>query len=141
MSGNTPNTNAASPTSEKLSEVINNHVEIFDGDELAVLNSAVVELQAYEETLEGGLPVNVDVPHVQQLGPVLNCTMGNWEGEPDNYTYRWLIDADEVGADKPNHQVTTDDIGKTATCIVTASNRTGSTEAPPSNGVVIADPG
>ena len=54
---------------------------------------AVLESSQYEPLLEidapegGGPdpvpttpPINVDVPHVQQVGSELTCTMGNWKG-------------------------------------------------------------
>ena len=37
-------------------------------------------------------PANVDVPHVQQAGDTLTCTMGNWDGEPTGYAYQWQLD-------------------------------------------------
>jgi hypothetical protein len=85
-------------------------------------------------------PVNRDVPHVTQAGDTLNCTMGNWEGEPTSYGYQWKIDGSIVGTDAANYTVTAADVGKVATCVVTATNAHGSTAAPPSNEVTIADP-
>jgi hypothetical protein len=88
-----------------------------------------------------GPPVNVDVPHVSQAGDFLNCTMGNWNGVPTAYAYQWKLDGTtDIGTDSPSYAVRPDDIGHTATCIVTATNDFGSTEAPPSDGVVIAPP-
>jgi hypothetical protein len=84
-------------------------------------------------------PVNVDVPFVAQTGATLNCTMGNWQGEPDTYAYQWQLDGVNAGTDAADYTVTPEDIGKTATCIVTATNVIGETTAPPSNAVVIAD--
>jgi hypothetical protein len=86
-------------------------------------------------------PVNVDVPHATQDGDTLNCTMGNWEGVPTAYAYQWQIDSADVGTDSATHTVTADDAGKTATCTVTATNAIGSTAAPPSNALVVTDPG
>ena len=85
-------------------------------------------------------PVNTAVPHVQQAADTLTCTMGTWDGEPTSYGYQWKVDGTVVGTDAATHTVTTDDVGKTATCIVTATNVTGSTAAPPSADVTIADP-
>ena len=85
-------------------------------------------------------PVNTAVPHVQQAADTLTCTMGEWTGEPTSYGYQWKVDGAVVGTDAATHTVTTDDVGKTATCIVTATNVTGSTAAPPSADVTIADP-
>lgn len=83
-------------------------------------------------------PVNVDVPHVLQDSDTLTCTMGNWEGEPTAYEYQWIRDDDTVIGTGASYLVTPDDIGTTVVCIVTASNAAGATEAPPSNGVVVA---
>jgi hypothetical protein len=85
-------------------------------------------------------PVNVDVPHVQQEGATLNCTMGNWEGTPTGYAYQWQLDGVDVGTDADTYTVSAADAGHTATCIVTATNDLGSTTAPPSNGVVVEAP-
>ena len=85
-------------------------------------------------------PVNRDVPYVEQQGATLNCTMGNWEGEPTTYGYQWKIDGAVVGTDAATHTVQAADVGKKATCIVTATNAGGSTAAPPSNEVTITDP-
>jgi hypothetical protein len=85
-------------------------------------------------------PVNRDVPHVTQSGDTLNCTMGNWEGEPTSYGYQWKIDGAVAGTDSATHTVAAADVGKAATCVVTATNAHGSTAAPPSNEVVITDP-
>jgi hypothetical protein len=85
-------------------------------------------------------PVSKDVPHVSQSGETLNCTMGNWDGEPTSYGYQWKVDGTVVGTDAATYTVQAADVGKVATCIVTATNVTGSTAAPPSADVTIADP-
>jgi hypothetical protein len=84
-------------------------------------------------------PVNVDVPYVSQDGEELNCTMGNWEGTPTGYAYQWQRDGEDIGTDAASYTVTPDDPGHTLTCVVTATNAAGSTTAPPSNGVEIAE--
>jgi len=83
-------------------------------------------------------PVVIDVPHVSQSGDTLHCTMGNWHGSPTDYAYHWLLDEMDAGTDAPDLPVTPDEVGKTAVCVVTATNAAGSTQAPPSNSVVIA---
>ena len=85
-------------------------------------------------------PVNTAVPHVQQAADTLTCTMGTWDGEPTSYGYQWKVDGTVVGTDAATYTVQAADVGKTATCIVTATNVTGSTAAPPSADVTIADP-
>jgi len=81
-------------------------------------------------------PVNVDAPYVSQDANVLNCTMGNWEGEPTDYSYLWTIDGIEIAGSNA-YPILSADIGMTATCTVTATNAVGSTTAPPSNEIVI----
>lgn len=88
-----------------------------------------------------GGPTNVDVPYVSQTGSTLNCTMGNWEGEPTSYSYQWQLNGATVGpgTDNANYAVQAADVGKGATCIVTAVDAQGqSTKAPASNTVVVA---
>ena len=64
--------------------------------------------------------------------------MGNWVVTPDSYSYQWLMDGVAAGPSAGASYDATFDVGKTATCIVTATNAGGSTAAPPSNAVVIA---
>ena len=85
-------------------------------------------------------PVNTAVPYVSQEGDMLNCTMGEWLWEPTSYAYAWEMDGTAVGSDSATHAVVAGDGGKTATCVVTATNDLGSTAAPPSNGVVVTEP-
>ena len=114
---------------------------------------AVLESSQYEPLLEidapegGGPdpvpttpPINVDVPHVQQVGSELTCTMGNWEGEPTGYTYQWQLDGADITGGTATLPIMADDVGKTATCVVSATNALGTTAAPPSNGVVVTAP-
>jgi hypothetical protein len=84
-------------------------------------------------------PINQEVPAVVQAGNVLSCTMGVWLFDPDTYAYRWQFDGADVGVDSPEYLTNADDVGKTATCTVTATNEAGSTTAPPSVGVVITE--
>ena len=85
-------------------------------------------------------PVNVDVPHVSQDGAALNCTMGNWQGEPTGYAYQWQRDGTDIGDGTTPYAVTPADVGATVACVVTATNAHGSTAAPASNGVVVTEP-
>ena len=117
---------------------------------------AVLEGSQYEPLLEtdapegGGPdpvpttpPINVDVPHVQQEGGSLTCTMGNWEGmqaEPHSYAYQWQLDGADITGGTATLPIMADDVGKTATCVVSATNALGTTAAPASNGVVVTAP-
>ena len=86
-----------------------------------------------------GVPSGVvDVPYVSRTNVTLNSTMGNWTGGPTAYTYTWHIDGTPSGGDSAVYTVDAAEVGKTATCVVTAANALGSTTAPPSNEVVIA---
>ena len=91
---------------------------------------------------EGGeateAPVVRDVPYIEQQGDTIHCTMGNWDGEPTSYSYAWKMDGMGIGTDDAFYVVQPGDVGGTATCVVTATNAIGSTEAPPSNAVTVA---
>ena len=90
---------------------------------------------------EGTAPANTTPPAVTQAADTLTCTPGEWSGEPTSHAYQWQIDGENVGTDSATHTVTAADAGKSATCTVTATNATGSTASPPSDAVVITDPG
>jgi len=83
-------------------------------------------------------PANVDAPYLSQAGETLTCTMGNWDNEPTSYVYEWFIDGGASSASGHTYTALPEDVGKIATCVVTATNAVGSTTAPPSNEVVIA---
>ncbi len=120
-----------------------------DNPEMPPLGAQQAALEAAKPDLapvppEGGsvsAPVNVDVPHVTGVGEVgqtLNCTMGNWQGEPTEYAYAWATDGEPNSAVGDTYSVVPGDAGKNITCVVTATNGIGATEAPSSNAVVIA---
>jgi hypothetical protein len=85
-------------------------------------------------------PVNVQVPYASQDGDTLNCTMGEWEGEPSAYAYRWVLDGMTDIGSNPIYTIRPVDIGRDAACTVTASNALGATRAVPSNSVTITGP-
>lgn len=88
-------------------------------------------------TASAGPPVNVDVPHVQQAGATLTCTMGNWQGEPTDYAYAWQADGVANDGTGATYTVKPEDAGKSLACVVTATNAMGSTVAPMSNAIAI----
>jgi hypothetical protein len=97
---------------------------------------------AREAGLQVYPPSVIDVPYVSPetaaVGDTLNCTSGNWNGEPTGYTYSWQhFDQSEVGTGS-SYVVAASDAAHTLVCVVTATNGTGSTAAPPSNAVTIA---
>ena len=83
-------------------------------------------------------PANTTVPAVTQTGTTLTCTQGEWSGEPTSYAYAWKLDDAAAGSDAATYECRPADVGKSATCTVTATNAAGSTAAPPSVGVVVA---
>ena len=85
-------------------------------------------------------PVNIDVPYVAQSGATISSTVGNWDGEPTSYTYRWQLNYVDIANTTPSYTIQAADIGKTVCCYVTATNTAGSTEAPMSNPIVITNP-
>lgn len=95
-------------------------------------------LLAQGSTADDLAPINLDVPHCYQEGASLTCTMGNWTGRPDVYAYQWKLDGTtDIGDGSQSYAPTPDDTGHTVTCVVSATNAIGTTEAPPSNGVVV----
>ena len=87
-----------------------------------------------------GPPVNRDVPLVYHATSpdILNCTMGNWDGQPTAYAYAWHRDGGAIsGATAADYTIAPEDAGHTLACVVTATNAMGSTAAPMSNGVAI----
>ena len=98
--------------------------------------SGNVGLLGQAQTGEDVAPINIDVPHCYQEGASLTCTMGNWTGQPDVYAYQWKLDGTtDIGDGSQSYTPTPDDAGHTVTCVVSATNAIGTTEAPPSNGV------
>jgi hypothetical protein len=83
-------------------------------------------------------PTNTTVPQVTQSGTTLSCTQGEWSGEPTSYSYAWKLDDAAAGSDAATYEALPEDVGKSATCTVTATNAAGSAAAPPSTGVVVA---
>jgi hypothetical protein len=107
----------------------------------AMQDAGLVGNLAVFATAEAALlvpPVNRDVPAVTQAGATLNCTMGNWDGEPTAYAYQWKLDGVDAGDGTANYITVAGDVGKTAICTVSATNAAGTTVGPPSNQVMIA---
>ena len=82
-------------------------------------------------------PVNRDVPYASIENSVLDCTMGNWDGEPETYAYEWHVNGVSNGVKTQRHTVTEANVGEGWACVVTATNAIGSTKAPMSNTVVV----
>ena len=84
-------------------------------------------------------PVNVAVPYAEQVLDRLTCTMGIWDNEPTSYAWQWQLDGVDF-ATGDTVTITAAEAGKTAVCVLTATNSLGSATAPPSNSVVVTAP-
>lgn len=87
-------------------------------------------------------PANIDVPFASAnaspaiVGTVCTCTVGTWAATPSSYAYQWKRDGATNLGTAANYTLIAADVGGHAiTCIVTATNATGSTAAPPSNAI------
>ena len=88
-------------------------------------------------------PANVAVPYVScvptpaAIGSVCTCTLGQWTGAPTSYAYAWYRSGVVIaGATAASYTLVAADIGgKAITCILSATNATGTTAAPPSNAI------
>jgi len=105
------------------------------------LKEQAIGLAEPEEPAPVEAPTNVDVPAVigdPSVGSTLSCTMGNWTGTPDSYSYQWKQDDTvDVGSGASDYTIVAGDAGHSLTCVVTATNSAGSTTAPPSNAVAV----
>lgn len=93
-----------------------------------------------DEVSSRSVPAVIDAPYISQAGSQLNCTMGNWEGEPTSYAYAWTLDGVVAGGNSPFLMVKPEDVGKTASCDLTATNAEGSVYST-SNSIVVEDQG
>jgi hypothetical protein len=86
-------------------------------------------------------PAVIDTPYAQAnakppvVGTVCSCTSGNWTGSPTGYAYQWTRDGTNISlATSATYTLVAADVGgHQIRCVVTATNATGSTTAPPSN--------
>jgi hypothetical protein len=85
-------------------------------------------------------PAVIDIPYASAnakppiVGTVCSVTNGNWTGSPTGYAYQWKRDGTtNLGTAATYTLVAADVGGHQITCVVTATNATGSTAAPPSN--------
>jgi hypothetical protein len=97
---------------------------------------------ARDAGLQPDRPVNTAVPAVMpqtaNVGDALTCTMGEWTGEPDSYTYSWRHAGDPAEiATGDSYTTVAGDAGTSVQCVVTATNSAGSTAASASNAVAV----
>jgi hypothetical protein len=77
-------------------------------------------------------PVNTVAPNVTgnpYVGDLLTTTNGTWTGSPTSYSYQWKRGATNIGTNANTYTLVTADAGLNITCVVTATNATGSTNA------------
>lgn len=79
------------------------------------------------------IPVNTAAPAVTgtaQVGQTLTCAPGSWGGNPATYSYQWKRDGTvNVGTDQATYVPVAGDVGFAMSCVVTATNSTGSASA------------
>ena len=77
-------------------------------------------------------PVNTVAPLVSGLtyvGDVLTTNDGTWTGSPTSYSYQWKRGATNIGTNANTYTLVTADANTNITCVVTATNAIGSTNA------------
>jgi hypothetical protein len=86
-------------------------------------------------------PTVIDTPALSQtgtgVGSTLNCTLGNWNGEPTSRTYQWKKAGTNVGTSSPTYTLVTGDPGALFTCTMVATNGVGSS-APVTSSPILA---
>jgi len=87
-------------------------------------------------------PTVITAPFISQTGvgaaSTLNCTLGNWNGAPTSRTYQWRLNGANVGTNSPSYTVAAPDVGKLATCLMTATNSFGTSGPTISNTITVA---
>jgi hypothetical protein len=77
-------------------------------------------------------PVNTVAPVVSgspYVGDLLTTTDGTWSGSPTSFTYQWKRGATNIGTNANTYTLVNADANTSITCVVTATNATGSTNA------------
>ena len=77
-------------------------------------------------------PVNTVLPNVTGVaivGDILTTDDGSWTGSPTSYAYQWKRGATNIGTNANTYTLVNADAGQSITCVVTATNATGSTPA------------
>ena len=87
------------------------------------------------------IPVNTAAPVISgatTLSSVLTTTTGTWTESPSSYTYQWKRGATNIGINNNNYTLVAADSGAAITCVVTASNGSGSS-SPATSNTITAD--
>jgi len=77
-------------------------------------------------------PVNTVAPNVTgsaYVGDLLTTTDGTWSGTPTSFSYQWKRGATNIGTNANTYTLVSADANLNITCVVTATNATGSTNA------------
>ena len=77
-------------------------------------------------------PVNTVLPVVSgttYVGDLLTTTDGTWSGSPTSFSYQWKRGATNIGTNANTYTLLTADASTNITCVVTATNASGSTPA------------
>jgi hypothetical protein len=77
-------------------------------------------------------PVNSTLPVISgttTINSVLTTTNGTWTNSPTSYAYQWKRGATNIGTNANTYQLVPADSTADITCVVTATNATGSTPA------------
>jgi len=102
---------------------------------------AVIDTDISNSASAAVAPVVVDPPYISQtgtgVGSTLACTLGNWNGTPTSRTYQWKRGATNVGTNSPSYTVVAGDIGQTMTCVMTATNGSGTSPPTISNPITV----
>jgi surface protein len=77
-------------------------------------------------------PVNTAAPVISgatTLGSVLTSTTGTWNNSPSSFAYQWKRGATNIGTNANTYTLVAADSSAAITCVVTATNASGSTPA------------
>ena len=77
-------------------------------------------------------PVNTVLPVVsgyRYIGDLITTTDGTWTGTPTSFSYQWKRGVTNIGTNANTYTLVSADAGTNITCVVTATNATGSTPA------------
>jgi hypothetical protein len=97
---------------------------------------------AFEADVQGAMdeiapPTVIDAPLIYQEGVTLKSTLGNWYGSPNSRTYQWKVAGVNVGTNAATYNRVAGDVGKTATCTMTATNVAGTSAPVVSNTITV----
>lgn len=84
-----------------------------------------------------GSPANTVPPLLSgkpRTGLIVNCSTGTWTGSPTSYAYQWKRNGVAIiGAVLSGYTIISDDVGKTLSCVVSATNVAGTVSATSDN--------